>query len=87
MLQFSEAECVEIVKKITNKNVQIVNFASEQFGSFLGYSGEYYRFKITAIVFFYIAKMMHVILISSLRVSPLWMLKIEGNLSLLLDSS
>lgn len=49
MLQFSEDECREIIKKFSSsKNVKIVKFESQQFGSFLGYSGEYYRFKITA---------------------------------------
>lgn len=51
MLQVSERECEEIVKRAIRgeKNVKkIVKVTIEQFGNFLGYLGEYYRLKIVA---------------------------------------
>ncbi|KAL7026863.1 hypothetical protein ACKWTF_005207 [Chironomus riparius] len=49
MIEFSENECLMIVRKATgNENVKIENFSAEQFGDFLGFLGEYYRLKITA---------------------------------------
>lgn len=51
MLQISESECENIVKKATqSRTVKIENVTSEHFGDFLGFLGEYYRLKIVATI-------------------------------------
>ncbi|CRK90554.1 CLUMA_CG004258, isoform A [Clunio marinus] len=47
MIDLSKGECEEIVRKATNhKNVKIINFHIESFGSYVGFLGEYFRLKI-----------------------------------------
>lgn len=49
MVELSEAECESIVRKASREqNVKIENFSIENFGSYLGFLGEYFRLKINA---------------------------------------
>lgn len=49
MIELSEAECVSIVRRATKAvNVEIKHFSVENFGTYLGFLGEYFRLKIDA---------------------------------------
>lgn len=49
MIELSEQECAEIVRKSTNhQDVKNVKFSIEGFGNYLGFLGEYFTLKIEA---------------------------------------
>lgn len=49
MIEFSDQECTEIVRKVTKQqDVKSVKISIEGFGNYLGFLGEYYRLKIEA---------------------------------------